>query len=90
VVNPLDINEPPGVAGFGAAPGVDATDTASGTHSGPVGGKLSDSGGWAARPGGGEERPADNLLGGSTIFVVVIAAGVLVVRRLNREDLSAG
>lgn len=84
--NPLDTSPPPGVAGFGPAPGqsLDEPAAANGqtpTRTGPN------------RAGGGAEPVASDagsagssggVVGGLAVFLVLITGGVLVVRRLDR------
>jgi subtilisin family serine protease len=82
--NPLDTAPPPGVAGFGPAPGSEPhADT-------PADQPADDRG--ANRAGGGAEPVANaagpdargGLLGGVAVFLVLVTGGVLVVRRLDR------
>jgi type VII secretion-associated serine protease mycosin len=81
--NPLDNNAPPGVAGFGAAPGVEAASGTSGNH--PAGGRAPGSNaGWSAEPAGEVEESRRSLFAGGVVVLVVIAAGALAVRRYFR------
>jgi type VII secretion-associated serine protease mycosin len=83
--NPLDNAPPPGVAGFGAAPGLPE---ASGvpTDGGPAGGSIPNrAAGLRAEPVVGPASPHSpapgGLLGGVVAVLALVTGGVLVVRR---------
>lgn len=81
--NPLDNNAPPGVAGFGAAPGLQDASGTSGNH--PAGGRAPGSNaGWPAEPAGEAQESRRGLFAGGVIALIVIAAGAFTVRRLFR------
>ncbi|GAA4679732.1 type VII secretion-associated serine protease mycosin [Phytohabitans rumicis] len=84
--NPLDNNDPPGVAGFGAAPGVTTAEaaTADGPHT--VGGKApGTTAGWAAEPVGAVEHHHGGLFGGATVLIALLSAAAVVLRRRLRR-----
>ncbi|MEH1127059.1 type VII secretion-associated serine protease mycosin [Micromonospora sp. CPCC 206061] len=81
--NPLDNNAPPGVAGFGAAPGMEAASGTSGNHT--TGGRAPGSNaGWSAEPAGEVEESRRGLLVGGLVALLVIAVGAFTVRRFFR------
>lgn len=86
--NPLDNAEPPpGVAGFGPAPGRDRVDRngvgADGLGSGLTGRQTR----WVAQPAGqSAAEGVGPLWGFGALLVVVLGAGVLTIRVRNRRD----
>jgi type VII secretion-associated serine protease mycosin len=88
--NPLDTNPPPGVAGFGPAPGVAEEEDDARVEGTPTGGdnRQNRAAGAGAEPMTGarprEESPGGELLGGMAAFVVLVTGGVMVIRRLDR------
>ncbi|GIG85205.1 type VII secretion-associated serine protease [Plantactinospora endophytica] len=88
--NPLDDGEaPPGVAGFGSAPGQEPTSPPA--SEGPEGVGTAASGrsaDWTAEPAGNQlGRPLSALWNGGGVLFLVLAAGVALVvrRRLHRD-----
>jgi type VII secretion-associated serine protease mycosin len=87
--NPLDTSPPPGVAGFGPAPGV-TEEVDARVEGTPTGGdnRQNRAAGAGAEPVTGarpqESSPGGGLLGGMAAFVVLVTGGVLVIRRLDR------
>lgn len=88
--NPLDDNEaPPGIAGFGAAPGQEQSTQQVPDGSDSVGTAASGrSGHWAAEPA--SDPSADSRyglwVGGGALVVLLIAGTALVARRFNRQE----
>jgi type VII secretion-associated serine protease mycosin len=89
--NPLDTLPPPGLAGFGPAPGLDEkaqTPTRGVRASGGDTGPHRAAGGWA-EPLPGEapqgEQSRGGLLGGVAALAALVTGGVLVVRRRLRR-----
>jgi type VII secretion-associated serine protease mycosin len=89
--NPLDNLPPPGIAGFGPAPGLDEkTETPTrGVRGGGDTGPHRAAGAWAEPlpnevPQDGQ--PPGGLLGGVAAFAVLVTGGVLAVRRLRRRS----
>ncbi|MFC6015489.1 type VII secretion-associated serine protease mycosin [Plantactinospora solaniradicis] len=86
--NPLDDGEAaPAVSGFGSAPGQEQSPERAEDGSGTVGTAASGrSANWSAEPAGSPIPGSRNgLFSSGLLFVVVVAGGVLLVRRLGRK-----
>lgn len=84
--NPLDNESSPGIAGFGPAPGIDRpTSPAVAAAAGQLGGRAPGGNtGWSAQPAGTPDSPSrPALFSWTALFVVVVAAAGIVVRRLT-------
>jgi type VII secretion-associated serine protease mycosin len=86
--NPLDNTPPPGVVGFGPAPGVVA-EAATTTTEAETAGSAPNAAGGAAQPVAAPREPkpgSGGLMTGVAIVIVLVAGGTFVVRRLDRPD----
>ncbi|MBQ1024459.1 type VII secretion-associated serine protease mycosin [Micromonospora sp. C95] len=82
--NPLDDNDPPGVTGFGPAPGAATTGDPDAEQLGLTGSGQETR--WRARAAGSpDDAGSERLWIGSAVFVALLTGAVLMLRRFRRS-----
>ncbi|MFV2099487.1 type VII secretion-associated serine protease mycosin [Micromonospora sp. LOL_024] len=82
--NPLDDNDPPGVAGFGSAPGSMLAGDADAEQLGLTGSRQETQ--WRAQAAGAQDdADSERLWIGSAIFVALLTGAALMVRRFRQH-----
>ncbi|MGC5050382.1 type VII secretion-associated serine protease mycosin [Micromonospora sp. DT48] len=83
--NPLDDNDPPGVVGFGPAPGATSADDPDAEQLGLTGSRQETQ--WQARAAGSQDdASSERLWIGAAIFVALLTGAVLMVRRFRQSS----